>query len=280
MAMTEEQFRFYDKNGYLFLPDHLSQPEVEAMKAELPSIFTEDSPRRVLEKEGGSVRSVYGSHVLNPVFGRLTRLSRIVGPAMQIVGGKVYVYQFKINTKSAFAGDLWDWHQDYVFWRNEDGLARPSVANVAVYLHEINEFNGPMFLIPGSHRDGVIEVAAKDEWYGRKENRPKPYQDSPAWVSNLTANLKYSLDKDVVSGLVERYGMVAPKGAAGSVLFFDGNIVHGSPSNISPLDRVVVFITFNSVENIPEGREQQRPEFLVSRDYTPIVPLSDDAALS
>ncbi len=279
MSINEEQLSFYEENGYLFLPGHLSQPDVEAMKAELPSIFKEDSPRRVLEKEGRSVRSVYGSHVSNPVFGRLTQLPRIVEPAMRIVGSEVYVYQFKINTKAAFGGDVWEWHQDYVFWRNEDGLAKPRVANVAVYLHEINEFNGPLFLIPGSHREGVIEVAAKDEWYRSKKNRPQPYQDSPAWLPNLTANLKYSLDQEVVAGLVEKYGMVAPKGEAGSVLFFDGNIVHGSPSNISPFDRVVVFITFNSVENIPQGREQRRPEFLVSRNYEPIMPLADDAVL-
>lgn len=280
MSMTEEQMRFYEKNGYLFLPGHLSRHEVETMQSELPSIFKEDSPRRVLEKEGQSVRSVYGSHTLNPVFGRLTRLPRIVGMAMQVVRSEVYVYQFKINMKSAFSGDVWEWHQDYVFWRNEDGLPKPRVANVAIYLHEINEFNGPLFLIPGSHREGVIEVAAKDAWFQSKKERPKPYQDSPAWVPNLTAKLKYSLDRNVVSGLVEKYGMVSPKGEAGSVLLFDGNIVHGSPSNISPFDRVVVFITFNSVENIPEGREQRRPEFLVSRDYAPIMPLAEDAVLA
>lgn len=249
------------------------------MRGELPAIFAEDSPRRILEREGGAVRSVYGSHALNPVFGRLTRLPRIVGPAMQIVGSQVYVYQFKINTKHSFGGDVWEWHQDYVFWRNEDGLAKPRVANVAVYLHDVTEFNGPLFLIPGSHREGVIEVDAKDSWFKSKAERPKPYQDAPAWVPNLTAKLKYSLDREAVAGLVDRFGMVAPKGVAGSVLFFDGNIVHGSPSNISPFERVVVFVTFNSVENIPEWREQRRPEFLVSNDYGPVVPLAEDTLL-
>jgi ectoine hydroxylase len=34
----------------------------------------------------------------------------------------VYIYQFKINVKAAFGGDVWQWHQDYIFWRNEDGM--------------------------------------------------------------------------------------------------------------------------------------------------------------
>jgi len=76
---------------------------------------------------------------------------------------------------------------------------------------------------------------------------------------------------------VDKYGLVAPKGPAGSALFFHSNVVHASSNNISPYDRTVVIVTFNSVENVPVWREKPRPDFIVSRDVAPIVPVLDDA---
>ena len=276
MIITKKQLKSYRDDGFLFLPNLFSEAEVNVMKDQLPAIFSEDSERRVIEKEGNIVRSVYGSHVTNEAFHRLTRHPRLVEPAKQILGSEVYVYQFKINAKAALGGDMWAWHQDYVFWNKEDGMPSPRVVNVMVFLDAVNEFNGPMFLIPGSHEAGVIDVAARETF---KENAPGVYFDSPAWISNLTADLKYSLGKEVVANLVSQYKIVAPKGPAGSVLFFHSNIVHGSPNNISPFDRVAVIITFNSTANIPAPVGRRRPDFLAGRDYQPVVSLSDDALL-
>lgn len=273
MHMTEAQLRAYTDEGFLFLPKCFSQVEVDTVKAELPAIFAEDSPRRVLEKESNIVRSVYGSHMTNEVACRLSHHGRIVEPAMQILGGKVYIYQFKINVKAAFGGDVWEWHQDYIFWRNEDGMPTSRVVNAVIFLDEVNEFNGPLIFIPSSHKEDVIDIIAQDTF-------PSGYQNSPAWISNVTASLKYSLDKGVVAALVKKYGLIAPKGPAGSVLFFHGNLVHGSAANISPFDRKLVIVTFNHVENTPMAVKEPRPEFLASRDSTPVEPLADSVLVS
>ncbi|MEW6736909.1 MAG: phytanoyl-CoA dioxygenase family protein, partial [Acidobacteriota bacterium] len=104
----------------------------------------------------------------------------------------------------------------------------------------------------------------------------KSYQDSPTWISNLTADLKYTLNQATVTTLVDKYGIIAPKGPAGSVFFFHGNIVHGSPNNISPFDRLLIIITFSSIDNIPKRSINARPEFLASRDYAPLTPILDE----
>jgi ectoine hydroxylase len=275
MPLTTAQLETYERDGFVLVPNCFSEAEVGVMKAQLPAVFAEALPSRVVEKEGGAVRSVYGSHTKNEVFRRLSRHPRIVRPAMQILDGEVYVYQFKVNAKAAFDGDVWDWHQDYVFWLEEDGMPTARVANVLIFLDEVNEFNGPLFLIPGSHKEGVISVAARDAFDGA--NRPATYANSPRWISNLTASLKYSLDRETVTRLVKQYGIVAPKGPAGSAIFFHGNLVHASPHNISPFDRAVVIVSFNSTKNVPAGKPDMRPDFLVSRDCEPIIPLSDEA---
>ena len=279
MYLTNEQLLSHEREGFLFLPGVFSAAELDRMKQEAATLFDRDAPNRIFEKEGQLVRSVYGAHITSEVFRRLACHPRIVKPAEQILDSRVYVYQSKINAKKAFAGDVWEWHQDYVFWLKEDGLPTARVLNVVVFLEDVNEFNGPLYFIPGSHHEGMIDVAANAESLPDKLVRHEPYRESPPWISSLTADLKYSLDRETVRELILKYGIVAPKGAAGSVLFFHGNLVHSSPNNISPFDRVIAIVTFNSIENIPQAVDNPRPEFLVSRDPTPIIPLADEALL-
>ncbi len=277
MYLTEEQLKTYKDSGLVLLPEYFSETEVEMMRTQLPALFTENTTRRVLEEEGNTVRSVHGSHTTNEVFRCLSRHPRLVEPAMQLVGSKVYIYQFKINAKAAFSGDLWEWHQDYIFWRKEDGMPTARVVNALVCLDDMNEFNGALFVIPGSQKEGMIDVAARN--FIDISKQAKFNGDRPTWISNFAAKLKYSLNRDVITDLVSKYGIVAIKASAGSVLFFDGNIVHASPNNISPFTRSIAIVTYNSIENIPSPVKDPRPEFLVSCNYQPVEPLSEDVLL-
>lgn len=273
MRLTKEQLQSYEDDGLVLLPEYFSAADIGVLKDELSVLLAEDTPRRVVEKSG-AVRSLYGSHLTNEVFGRLSKHSKIVEPAMQIVASPVYVYQFKINAKVAFSGDVWEWHQDYVFWLKEDGMPAARATNAVIFLDEVNEFNAPVFFIPGSHKEGIIDVAAHDEPHEENGRADDNGYDRP-WISNLTANLKYSLSKETVTKLVTKYGMVAPKGGQGSVLFFDSNLVHGSTNNISPFDRTIVLVTFNSIANVPPLTADSRPDFLASRNSAAIVAPAD-----
>lgn len=275
MYITDEQIQDYRRDGFLLMPAVFSPAEVQAMKAELPGVFAEDSPARVMEKETGVVRSVYGSHRTREVFGRMVRDPRLRVPAERLLEDQVYVHQFKINAKLAFRGEVWEWHQDYIFWRNEDGMPTSNVTTLAVFLDEVNEYNGPLLFVPGSQRGGVIEPG------GRKGAD----EGEPSWKADVSAALSYTVQQDTLAELVAEGGIAAPKGPAGSVLFFDGNVVHGSAPNMSPFDRMLALVTYNGVANAPLPRENPRPEFLCSRDFTAVAPLeaetpSEDPALA
>jgi ectoine hydroxylase len=247
----------------LLLPEVLSPAEIERLHAELPTLYRQQAASRVLEKGSDVVRSIYGTHTDNELFGRLVRHPALVEPAQQILGSGVYVYQFKVNAKAALVGDVWEWHQDYIFWLKEDGLAECRILNVAVFLDDVTEINGPLIVLAGSHKEGVLDLAGD-------EAPPEGYQEDPTWISNLTADLKYSLDKRHLAGLFQRYTPAVPKGPAGSVLLFHPNVVHSSAQNISPFDRNLAVVTYNSVENLPQPKGEQRPEFLAARDYTAV----------
>src|SRR5436309_2782809 len=137
MELTDEQLRSYDELGYVFVAAYFSSKDIARMKGELSTVLTEDSPRRILENDGKTVRSVYGLHKSNEVFNRLSRHPKLLIPTIQLLESSVYIYQFKINIKSAFSGDIWDWHQDYIYWLKEDNMVAPRIVNVAIWLDEL-----------------------------------------------------------------------------------------------------------------------------------------------
>ena len=89
----------------------------------------------------------------------------------------------------------------------------------------------------------------------------------PLWVIN----------HDTIRKLVERGGIVAPKGPAGSMILFHGCLVHASTSNLSPWNRVSVYLSLCAVSN--HIRRFKRPGYIAHRDFTPIRCLPDDCLL-
>jgi L-proline 4-hydroxylase len=267
MWLTAQQIEQYHQNGFLIMQNYFSPTEIEILLDELPAIFTKDSSRRILEKSG-AVRSVFASHTDNEAYSCLSRLPRLVEPAKQLLASEVYIHQFKINAKVALEGEQWEWHQDFLYWNKEDGMPRARVVTAAVFLQEVNEFNGPMLITPGSHREGMIDVMAQQS-----------NSNEPAWLPTLTANLKYKINKEILAQITQRHSILSVKGGAGLVLFFDGNLFHASANNLSPRDRLSVFITYNSVENALTEVSNPRPEFIASRDFRPVRTVSENALL-
>ena len=261
--MSSIQVDKYNRDGYVLIDNVLSADEIRMLRSEVKYEARATGERVVYEKNSNIVRSIYGVHSCNRFFDETARQERIVEPVKNILKNDVYVYQSKVNLKGAFDGDVWDWHQDYVYWQKEDGMPASKVLTVAVFLDEVTEFNGPLMLIPGSHRHGILSGRVLD-------SRPAGYEDKPGWIANLTADLKYTIDRNVISELVQANGIVSAKASAGSVLIFDGNIVHASPANISPLARTLLLYTYNRVDNAPDIGKLHRPDFLVSRDSRPI----------
>src|SRR5579862_8028916 len=216
MVFTASHLEEYRREGFCLIPDTFSREELAHLHEVLPSVLSEASLRRVVEKDGQSVRSVYGSHRTHETFHRLVRHPRLLNAAEAILGSSVYVYQFKINIKAPFAGDVWEWHQDYIFWREEDGMPTSRVVNVALYLDAVTEFNGPLFFIPRTHVQNAIDVASRDADVA--QTIAAAYGARPSWLSNLTADLKYSLPRELVAKLAAHHGLVSAKGPAGSLL--------------------------------------------------------------
>src|SRR5512146_1412924 len=210
MKLTDQQIADFDRDGYLFFPSLFSPEELAPLLEEVPRLYAMHRPENVREKGSDSVRTNFAAHMYSEPFARLARHPRMVEPVMQIFDEEVYMHQFKINGKMAFDGDVWQWHQDYGTWKNDDLMPEARAMNVAIFLDEVNEFNGPLMFIPGSHKLGVIDAA--------HDTTTTSY---PLWTINHDTIAKLVARARIVAqGKVVREGIVAPKGAAGSMIMF------------------------------------------------------------
>jgi ectoine hydroxylase-related dioxygenase (phytanoyl-CoA dioxygenase family) len=264
MTLTANQIEAYERDGYFVQRDALSQEEVENLLACTLEFQTQSYPGHVLEKDGKTYRAFHGCHLYNETYSDLIRAPQFLTPAKQLLKDEVYIHQLKVNVKQAFSGEMWPWHQDYIYWRNEDNIPTANIVSVMIFLDDIDEFNGPLFFIPGSHLIGCVDT-------------PKA-PDAPAgWEGNVSASLTYQIDAPLVTKLVERGGLFSATGKKGTAVWFHGNLVHASPPNISPRNRRIAILTYNAVSNTPITQPKNlRPEFLNGRDYRPLVALNTE----
>lgn len=252
MKLGADDLARFDEQGYLFFPARFSTAEAAVLKQAADEVYALER-EEVWRESSGVARTAFAAHTYNEAHRRLGRHPRLIDPVMQVLGGPVYMHQYKINAKAAFDGEVWQWHQDYGTWKRDDGMPQPRAMNIAVFLDDVTAANGPLLFLPGSHKQGVLDAGHDLET-----------TSYPLWT----------LDRDTVSKLAERGGCVAPTGPAGSMLMFSSLLVHASPPNISPFGRTIVYLSLCHVDN--HITQYKRAEWIAHRDFTPIEPLGDD----
>lgn len=258
----------YEEKGYLSIEDLVSAEEVEAFRAELqrlsadPGVQTDE--RTVVEAKSQQVRSIFDVHKISDVFARIVADPRVVDRARQILGSDVYVHQSRVNFKPGFEGKEFSWHSDFETWHAEDGMPRMRAVSISISMTDNYSFNGPLMIMPGSHKKYISCVGGTPD-----EN----------YKSSLVMQGAGTPDKDTLTRFANEYGIDVLEGKAGGAVMFDSNCMHASNGNVTPFARSNVFIVFNSVENTleePYAAQVPRPEFIGSRDFTPVSPSSDD----
>ncbi len=262
MKLTPEQHTQFERDGYLFFPGLFSPDETRTMTRAVPDLYRRRDAFNVREKGSDAVRTNFAAHLYSEPFAKLARHPRMIEPVRELFNEDLYMHQFKINGKMAFEGDVWQWHQDYGTWLNDDQMPTERAMNVAIFLDDVNPYNGPLMFIPGSHKRGVVDA--------KHDLTTTSY---PLWT----------VDNALIAQLVERAGgkqggIVSPTGPAGSMILFHSCLVHASGSNLSPWNRVSVYLSLCAVSN--HIRRFKRPEFIAHRDFTPIDCLADDCLLS
>ena len=212
----------YEKDGFLHLPGFFKEEDLAAVVHELDKMRGDrqllDREEAITEPDNGALRSLFAVHLRDCATARLCHDPRIVGIAWQLLGGAAYILQSRINYKPGFKGREFFWHSDFETWHVEDGLARMRTLSCSISLTENAPMNGPLMLVPGSHADFLSCAGDTPE-----ENYKRSLKRQDLGVP----------DPEHLSHMIERGGLTGATGPAGSVTFFDCNLMHGSGSTIT-----------------------------------------------
>ncbi len=140
---------------------------------------------------------------------------RIWQPVTRLIdSGSLSLFTDKLNVKRP-GGAPFPWHQDGLYWAF--GAERlDKIASAAIYLDAGTQENGCLWVIPGSHRHGIL----------------KGLKDRGVLGALYT-------DVDLLEG--EAVPFEAP---AGSVIWTHRDLVHGSQANRSTDSRRVFVISY------------------------------------
>jgi len=162
------------------------------------------------------IRSMEPIHQLDPELDALVDDPRLWQGARDLIGCEaVSLFTDKLNFKRP-SGAPFPWHQDTPYWAfGCDHLDR--LASLQLYLDDADRENGCLWMIPGSHLNGVL-----------------PHVEDRGVLGKLYTD-------------IERLETPAPtpiEVAAGSLIYFHGDVVHGSRGNRSRHSRRALVFTY------------------------------------
>ncbi|WP_232820240.1 ectoine hydroxylase [Brachybacterium sp. YJGR34] len=257
-----EALHDHAERGFTILRDVLAPEELATYQAELQRLTGDASLRgdeRVITERGsGEIRSIFAVHRISELIDQLSRDPRLLDRARQLLGSDVYLHQTRINSMPGFRGSGFYWHSDFETWHAEDGMPAPRSVSCSIALTPNFPYNGGLMVMPGSHRTFVPSVGETPE-----DNHRSSLKEQKVGVPS----------EEVIAEMAHRHGIDQFTGPAGSALWFDANIMHGSGNNITPFPRSNIFLVFNSVENAlqdPFAASSPRPDHIAHREVQPL----------
>ena len=210
---------FYDRNGYLVVDAIYSPDEVAAMRAVVAELVGRASGIRDHDSvydlepshtaERPRVRRIKEPYKVHPLFRQMAEHPRLVAVLKALIGPDLRLHGGKINIKAAEYGSPVEWHQDWAFYphTNDDILA------IGVMLDDMTEENGPLLIMPGSHK-------------------------GPTYDHHADGCFSGAIDPTVNPMDVDKAARVT--GRAGACSFHHVRAVHGSEQNRSGRDRMLL----------------------------------------
>ena len=164
--LSADQVRHFRDHGYVSGIRLLDNDQVEVLRAELAEMTRPDHPGREHFYEYHSDESAAADTVLfhalgawrvRPAFHDLLWNPAFLVPAYQLLGTGVRLFHDQLFSKPARHGGVVAWHQDYSYWTWTEPMAH---LTCWIGLDDVDETNGCLQYIPGSHRWGLVEKTA------------------------------------------------------------------------------------------------------------------------
>jgi phytanoyl-CoA hydroxylase len=228
--LSRTQIEQYNETGAIVVPDILTDDEVQRLRrvtdefVERARDVTAHNDIYDLEdshtREQPRVRRIKTAHLHHPEYARLVRHPKIIAVLQDLWGPDIRFDTAKLNLKSAGFGAPVEWHQDWAFYphTNDD------LAAVGVMFDDMELANGPLMIIPGSHRGPIHDHHTDGVFCGAMD----PTDDDAGYSKAIP--------------LV---------GRAGSITVHHVRAVHGSAPNVSDNDRRLLLFQFRTADAWP-----------------------------
>ena len=217
----------YDKNGYSFPHDVMSEADATAILADLEAAEAEC----VNDRLRLSLLRSYPSQLL-PSFAGLIRHPRLIEIATRIIGPNLLVWSCGFFIKEAGSKSFVSWHQDINYW----GLDGDDEVTAWIALTPATVETGCMRFVPGSHRER--NVAHVDKF--APDNLLSRGQEIAVEVGEASAE-----------NVLLRTGQAS---------FHHGQLFHASGPNVTHTRRVGVAIRYVA----PSMKQRSGDKLLVS----------------
>ena len=160
--LTDAQREAYERDGFIVVPDVFSSAEIDELRRvtdefvrNAASIAANDDVYDLEDTHSPQeprVRRLKAPHLIHPAYFRASRNDRVVA-ILKELWGSVRFDTGKLNMKSAGYGAPVEWHQDWAFYPHTNA----DLAAVGIMLDDVDEQNGPMMVVPGSHNGPVYD---------------------------------------------------------------------------------------------------------------------------
>jgi ectoine hydroxylase-related dioxygenase (phytanoyl-CoA dioxygenase family) len=237
--LTTAQIDEYNRVGAIVVPDVLSPAEVaelrsvtDAFCARSAALTTHDDVYDLEDSHTPAqprVRRIKAPHLHHPAYAALMRNPRVIACLQSLWGPDIRFDTSKLNMKSAGFGAAVEWHQDWAFYphTNDD------LAAVGVMMDDMELSNGPLLIVPGSHRGPVFDHHFEGKFCGAMDPT------------------KRELDYDAAIPLT---------GKAGSISIHHVRAAHASAPNTSNRERRFFLMQFRAADawpllGFPQGLE-------------------------
>ena len=210
--LTLSDIERYHHDGYIVVPNVFSAPEIADL-ARVTDEFVESSRKvsdhtDIYDLEPGHsastprVRRIKTPSRFHPAYERAVRHPGIIKVLQALWGPSIRFDMSKLNLKSAGFGSPVEWHQDWAFYphTNDD------LAAVGIMIDDFRPDNGPMLVLPGTHKGPTYDHHAKGHFVGG--------------IDPEQCDLDFSK-------------AVMCTGKAGSITVHHVRLVHGSAANLS-----------------------------------------------
>ena len=145
--LSAEQKRFFEDNGYLInLPPIYTRAEMEQLNADLPELLN-------LLEPGETTKDIREWHETSRWLYDICMNPKVHDLVEGILGPNFYLWASNFFIKEPHTEEAVGWHQDAYYWP----MAPFNTVTVWLAFTDVDEENGAMRVVPGSHNAGLIK---------------------------------------------------------------------------------------------------------------------------